>query len=191
MRKAIIILAIAPFFLAISEAAFAKTVKQQTTTGFISGTYNCELTGGFLAQPDSRGLAQFTVDGKGNVTATPGEFNVTVAQHSTSSTPSNGVYATAQYIYQICDYTPSGGSYTLAADGTGTLSINWTSQGQDVTGGVDCSENITTNFNVAIGSPSSFELNDTDLNTSCGSPGITYAACGSNFAGSCQLQERL
>src|SRR5208282_2458323 len=109
-------------------------------------------TGGFLAQPDSRGLAQFTVDGKGKVTDTPGELNVTVAQHSTSSTPSNGVYATAQYIYQVCDYSPSGGSYTLNADGTGTLPVIWTAStnNSNPSGGVDCTEGITTDFAITV-----------------------------------------
>lgn len=190
MRKEFILLAIAPFVLT-AGAAFAKNAKQPSTAGEINGTYNCELTGGFLAQPDSRGLAQFTVDGKGNVTATAGELNVAVAQHSTSATASNGIYVTSEYIYQICDYSPSGGAYTLGADGNGTLSIEWISHGEDITGGVDCSENITTDFNIAVSSPNSFVLNDTDLNTSCSSSDITYAGCGSNFAGSCQLQGRL
>jgi hypothetical protein len=188
MRKNFIYAAVLSVFLLTGGSlAFAKSANQ-TTTGFINGTYNCLLAGGFLAQPDSKALLQFTVDGKGNVTATPGEFNVTVAQHSTSSTPVNNEFLTSQYIYQICDYSPSGGSYALNATGTGTLSINWISHGTDPSGGADCSENITTDYAVVISSAASFAVNSTDLNTSCGAPGIDYASCGSSFTGTCQLQ---
>jgi hypothetical protein len=152
----------------------------------ISGAYNCLLTGGFLAQTSSSALAQFTAGGNGKITATAGELKVVVSGEN-QNPKNNADQIINQYGFQICDYTPSGGSYSISANGAGTLSVDWTASAKNEPTPVDCAQNITTNFNILVNSPSSFILDGTDLlQSSCGDPKIDYASCGSTFKGTCQ-----
>jgi hypothetical protein len=179
--------------LAGTNPAMAKSKPQVPTAGFIKGSYICQLTGGFVVQPASTGLAQFTVDGKGNVTASAGELDVTIGGNSTNATPQNGTFFDNQYSFQRCDYSPSGGSYTLGASGTGTLSIDWTASSSNAANdnGFDCTGNITTNYDVLVSSPATLLLNSNDLVSDCTADTLTYAECGSSFSGVCQQQAKL
>jgi hypothetical protein len=152
------------FALTGASQAMAKT-KPESTTGFIKGTYVCQLTGGFIAQPYSTGLTQFSVDGEGNVTTTAGELAVSVggtAILNPNNTNDNFLNASG-YIFQTCDYTPSGGSYTLDANGTGTITIDWTASTDNADSPLDCTEDITAHYNILVNSPTLFTLSSTDI----------------------------
>ena len=191
MRKGFIYGAAFALLAATGGIAMAKS-QPQTTTGFIKGTYNCQLTGGFIAQAGSSGLAQFTVDGKGNVTDSAGELNVSVGGYAlpNPNNTNNDFLNPSQFIYQTCDYTAgTGGTYDIDATGGGTLSVNWTPNLGNPSSGTDCSEDITTNYNVVINSPASFILTSTDLVTNdCTTGSVNYASCGSSFTGTCVQQ---
>jgi hypothetical protein len=192
MNKGFIYGAALAFSVASGGVAMAKS-QAQTPTSFIKGTYNCQLTGGFIAQAASSGLAQFTVDGKGNVTSTAGEFNVSVGAYSlpnSNNTDANFLFP-AQYIYQTCDYTPgTGGTYSIDATGGGTISVNWSPNAGNPSSGTDCSEDITTNFDIVVNSPASFILTSTDIlnGDDCTTGSVNYASCGSSFTGTCVQQ---
>jgi hypothetical protein len=175
------------FALASGGIASAKT-PSSSPDRFMKGSYVCELTGGFIVQTGSTALAQFAVDGDGNVTASSGELNVTVGSNTTVSTPSNGFFFDNEYSYEQCEYSPSGGSYSLSANGAGTLSVNWTAGTSNPDSPLDCTGNITTNFDVLVNSASSFLLNSTDLLGDCTTDTFDYADCGSTLVGSCQQQ---
>ncbi|HUN58414.1 MAG TPA: hypothetical protein VMU41_09895 [Candidatus Binataceae bacterium] len=178
--------------LAGPGAALAKS-KPASTSGFIKGTYNCQLTGGFIAQPYSTALTQFSVDGEGNVSGSAGELAVT-AGGSGIPNPNNtnaDFLNPSQYSFQTCDYVPSEGTYTLNANGTGTMTIDWTASTDNTDTPLDCTEDITAHYNVLVDSPASFVLNSTDLlplSGTCGDPDVNYAVCGSSLTGTCQLQ---
>lgn len=181
------------FALAGGSQAVAKT-KPASTTGFIKGTYVCQLTGGFIAQIDSTALTQFSVDGQGSVTSTAGELAVSVggsAIPNPNNTNDNFLNASG-YIFQACNYTPSGGTYTLSANGAGTITIDWTASSDNADSPLDCTEDITANYNILVNSPTSFALSSADLinsgSSGCGDPDVDYAVCGSSLAGTCQLQ---
>jgi hypothetical protein len=162
----------------------------QSATAFIKGSFDCQLTGGFIAQAYSSALAQFSVDGKGNVTGSAGELNVSVGGSGIPN-PNNtdaDFLNPSQYIFQTCSYSPASGSYTLAPNGTGTIAIDWTASANNADSPLDCTPDITTNFNLVVNSPGSFLLSSTDILNGCASGNINYAACGSSFAGTCQLQ---
>lgn len=183
MNKLIVYGAALFFSLASCGIALASS-----PNGDIKGVYNCQLAGGFIAQVSSSGLAQFTVDGTGKVTNSAGELKVVMGAENQPSKATGGVFYLSQYSFQACDYTPSGGSYSISANGTGTLSINWTASVKNTSTPLDCTENITTNYNILVNSPTSFFLDSTDLIGPCGSPKVDYASCGSSFRGTCQQQ---
>jgi hypothetical protein len=182
----------ATFALSVASAGAAMAKSQaQTPSSFIKGTYNCQLTGGFIAQAGSSGLAQSTVDGKGNVTDSAGELNVSVGGYAlpNPNNTNNDFLNPSQFIYQTCDYTPgTGGTYSIGANGGGTLSINWTANAGNPSSGTDCSEDITTNFDIVVNSPASFALTSTDLIADCTTGSVNYASCGSSFTGTCVQQ---
>jgi hypothetical protein len=180
MTKLIAFGAATLFMLAIGGLA-----KAASPDADISGAYNCLLTGGFLAQTSTSALAQFTAAGNGKVTNAPGELKVVVTGENQNA-KNNPNQIINQYSFQICNYTPSSGSYSISANGAGTLSVNWTAAAKNDSTPIDCSENITTHFNVLVNSPNSFLLDSTDLLSSCGDPHIDYASCGSTFKGTCQ-----
>jgi len=184
MRKLIAAAAVVVLSFGGANAAFA-TPPNWSPNVFIRGVYNCHLTGGFIVQPGSTGLAQFTLDGKGNVTSAPGELIVTLGEITTPSTPDDGFFFTNSASYRRCAYTPSGGSYSVNPNGTGTLTIDWTASGNNV--GI-CSGDITTNYDILIDNPGSFTVNSTDFPDLCGDPDSDYASCGSSFTGTCKQQ---
>jgi hypothetical protein len=184
MNKLIAYGAALVFSLASGNIAMAKS----SPDGDIKGTYNCQLTGGFILQFASSALAQFTVDGKGNVTSRAGELAVTLGANLTPSTPTNGVFFSSQYSFEACQYTPSGGSYSTNANGIGTLTIDWTASGTNAATPADCTENITAHYDILINSEASLLLNSTDLATEACNSTIDYASCGSNLTGTCQQQ---
>lgn len=170
------------FSLASGDVALASSANAD-----IKGPYNCLLTGGFIAQVSSSALAQFTVDGTGKVTNSPGELKVVLGAENQPSTTKSGFFFISEYSYQTCNYTPSGGSYSIGTNGAGTLSINWTPNAKNESTGTDCAQGITTNFNILVDSPTSFDLVSTDLiQSSCGDPLVDYAGCGSTLKGTCQ-----
>lgn len=188
MRKSFIYGTALAFALAGGGMAFAKS-QQASPDEEIRGNYVCELTGGFIVQAGAKAQAQFSADGQGNVTAAPGELNVTVGGNSTVATPANGFFFDNAYSFEQCDYSPSGGSYSLSANGAGTLSVNWTASSNNPDSPLDCTGNIATNFDVLVNSGGSFLLNSTDLLVDCTSATLDYADCGSTFAGICQQQQ--
>src|SRR5271170_5180144 len=95
MRKLIAAAAVVVLSFGGANAAFA-TPPNWSPNVFIRGVYNCHLTGGFIVQPGSTGLAQFTLDGKGNVTSAPGELIVTLGEITTPSTPDDGFFSPIQ-----------------------------------------------------------------------------------------------
>jgi hypothetical protein len=189
MRKGFIYGTALALAMAGGGVATAKST-QASPDGEIKGTYNCQLTGGFIAQAASTGLGQFSVDGKGNVTDAAGQLAVTIGgENQPSTASSNGFFFISQYTFQACDYTPSGGLYSLSANGSGTLSIQWTPSASNADSPVDCTEDITTDYDILVNSAASFTLNSTDLLPStCGDPNIDYADCGSSFTGTCVQQ---
>jgi hypothetical protein len=179
------------FVLALTSGgmAFAKA-QQGSTEGAIKGTYNCQLTGGFIAQAGSSALAQFQVDGKGNVTSTVGGLNVSVGGYALPN-PNNtdaDFLNPSQYNYQIRAYSPAGGTYSLNANGSGSVTMNWTASTNNADSPLDCTGDITTSFNIVVNNLASFVLSSTDLINDCTTGNVNYAACGSSFTGSCQQQ---
>jgi hypothetical protein len=190
MRKGFIYGAALVVALAANRSALAKP-SQASPDGEIKGTYNCQLSGGFIAQAGSSALAQFSVD-EGDVTDTAGELNVSLGAYSIpnpNNTSADFVFP-GQYSYEACNYTPSGGTYTLNGNGGGTISIKWTASADNASSPTDCTEDITTNFNILVNSSSSFTLNSTDLlpGDDCGNPDVNFANCGQSLSGSCQQQ---
>jgi hypothetical protein len=171
------------FAVAIGGSAMAASAPDAD----ISGAYNCLLTGGFLAQTASSALAQFTAAGNGRITNAPGELKVVVSGENQTPGSGNPSQIINQYSFELCSYTPSGGSYSIGANGAGTLSVNWTPSPKNEREAIDCTGNITTNFDILVNSPTSFVLDSTDLlESNCGHPSFDYAACGSTLKGSCQ-----
>jgi hypothetical protein len=97
MRKGFIYGTALALAMAGGGVATAKST-QASPDGEIKGTYNCQLTGGFIAQAASTGLGQFSVDGKGNVTDAAGQLAVTIGgENQPSTASSNGFFFISQY----------------------------------------------------------------------------------------------
>ncbi|HKV56080.1 MAG TPA: hypothetical protein VJN94_15715 [Candidatus Binataceae bacterium] len=181
--------------LAAAPPTSAKGPPPLSPSGYIKGVYNCQLSGGFVAQPDSTALMQFAANGKGGVNAGPGELHVVVGQVLFVSDPTAGdTVFLGKTSSQSCNYTiltGAPGGYSLTQSGSGALEVGWTPIANNSSTPIDCSEQITTHYDILVTSPSSFMLMSSDpfLQTQCnGTSGINYANCGSTFTGICQQQ---
>jgi hypothetical protein len=172
----------ATLFFSLTSGSLAAT----SPNSDIKGPYNCLLTGGFIAQTSSSALAQFSA-ANGKVTGGAGELKVVVGgEDQGPSLTTNPTQVINRYSFQICNYTPSGGSYSLNVNGAGTLSVNWTASAENGSAPIPCTDNITTNFDILVNSRAAFILESTDLiQSSCGTS-FGYSSCGSTFHGTCQ-----
>ena len=178
--------------LAAAANVSAKGPAPSPSSSF-KGVYNCQLSGGFVAQPGSTALMQFTVDGKGGVTTGAAELHVAVGQVLFSAAV-NGFTFLGQQSTQSCLYTisqGSPGSYAVSRSGDGALIVSWTPNAANQPVPIDCSGPISTHFDMLLNSPTSLMLMSTDsLTAACGATAnsVNYPNCGSTLTGSCQQQ---